>query len=124
MDENNRLNRELARIAYEKVRAQAALKKARDRFGGENPAPIEPPMPAIIAQFGEWAVTPFGLECLTHPYEIQWDSITDDRVGDAFWLEKLSSKAWVNLMDFAEALRHGRTIHRYLQGISDNNAVE
>lgn len=124
MDDKTRLDHELARLSYEKVREQQALQKAKERFGGDNPAPAEPRMPQIIAQFGEWAVTPFGVECLTYPYDIQWDSITDGRVDDTFWLEKLSHKSWVNLSDFAEALRHGRTIHRYLQGISDNNTIE
>lgn len=124
MDAKTRMERERGRLAYEKARQQEALRIAKERYGGDHPSPTEPRMPAIIAQFGEWAVTPFGVECLVYPYEIQWDSITDGRVGDAFWLEKLAAKDWVNLSDFADALRHGRTIHRYMQGISENNEPE
>lgn len=110
------------RLQAERQREQAALEKAYDMHGGEIPGPGEKPMPEIVAQFGTWAVTPFGLECLVYPYEIQWDSITDERIDDDYWLSNLSKKQWVNLHDFAEALRHGRQIHRYLQGLSDGES--
>lgn len=104
-------------LRAQRDREQAAREKAYDMHGGDFPAPNEPPMPTIIAQFGEWAVTPFGVECLVYPYRIQWDSITDEMIDDDYWLSNLANKAWVNLDDFVEALRHGRQIHRYLQGL-------
>ena len=108
--------REMARLEAEHLREQAAREKAYDMHGGDNPAPNEPPMPTIIAQFGDWAVTPFGVECLTAPYQIQWDSLLDPVTKDDFWLEKLVEKSFVNnLRDVAEAIRIGRQIHRYLQ---------
>lgn len=116
--------REMARLNQEKERENQALRIAQERHGGENPMPGEPPVPTIITQFGDWAVTPFGVECLTNAYEIQWDSLTDERVDDEFWLSNLAKKEWVNLRDFADALRHGRKIHRFLQGLSTNNTVK
>ena len=83
------------------------------------PGPNEEPVPYIIAQFGEWAVTPHGIECLVYPYKIQWDSIIDDVIEDDYWLKNLAKKDWVNLYDFAEVLRHGRQIHRYLQRLRE-----
>jgi len=112
---------EFARLAEEHAREQAALRIAYERHGGENPLPTEPGVPSIIAQFGEWVVTPFGVECLTNAYQIQWDSLTDSVTDDEYWLRHLAKRDWVNLHDFIEAVRHGRTIHRFLQGLSNNN---
>lgn len=109
--------RETERLAYETEREAAARAKAHDMHGGDFPSSVEPEMPTIIAQFGEWAVTPFGVECLVYPYQIQWDSIVDSVVGDEYWLKYLSMKDWVNLEDFMNAIRRGREIHRYLQNI-------
>lgn len=115
------LDLELARLAAQIEVEEAALRRAYEMHGGDNPGPNEEPVPAIITQFGEWAVTPFGVECLVYPYQIQWDSLTDPAIDDAYWLRYLSRRDWVNLHDFAEAIRHGRRIHRFLQGISENN---
>lgn len=110
------LQAELERLARENVRETAARAKSYDMHGGDNPAPTEQPMPKIIAQFGDWAVTPFGVECLTFPYQIQWDSLLDPITTDNFWLEKLYDKPFVtHLHDVAEAIRIGRHIHGYLQ---------
>lgn len=114
---------EMARLSYETAREQAALRTAYERHGGDNPLPTEPGVPVIIAQFGSWAVTPFGVECLTHAYQIQWDSLTDTVTDDEYWLRHLSKKEWVDLHDFIEAVRQGRRIHRYLQGLGTNNML-
>lgn len=107
---------ELARLKKEHERESVARAKSHDMHGGDNPAPTEAPMPKIIAQFGDWAVTPFGIECLTAPYQIQWDSLLDPVIEDSFWLEKLYNKDFVSdLHDLAEVLRVGRHIHTYLQ---------
>lgn len=108
---------ETERLARETEREALAIEKARDLHGGEKPNPLEAPMPQIIAQFGTWAVTPFGVECLVRAYEIQWDSLTDRYFDMDYWLRHVSRHQWVNLHDFVEAMRHGRTIHMYLQGI-------
>lgn len=109
---------ESARLKALNWRERDARRKAYDMHGGDRPGPGERPMPTIITQCGTWAVTPQGVECLVHPYEIQWDSITDASVGDDYWLENLSKKHWVVLEDFANALHHGRRIHAFLQGVT------
>lgn len=105
---------ELARLQTEREREETARQKAYDMHGGDNPSEMEEHMPQIIAQFGEWAVTPFGVECLIYPYQIQWDSLLDDVIDDVFWLEKVSRYDFVNLPDFADAIRVGRQIHAHL----------
>jgi hypothetical protein len=112
-----------ARLAdLEQIEIQARL-KSFDMHGGNQPHPHERPMPTIITQCGTWAVTPEGIECLVYPYEIQWDSITDPITDDEYWLSNLAKKDWVNLKDFADALHHGRKIHRFLKGVSTNNTL-
>jgi hypothetical protein len=110
---------ELAHLERERQRDKAARDKAYDMHGGDDPIETEETMPEIIAQFGEWAVTPFGLECLVYPHQIQWDSLLDEVIDDLFWLEQFASHEEVNLHDFAEAIRIGRQIHHYLQSQSE-----
>lgn len=106
-----------ARLEAEKEREDEALQIAHVRHGGDHRAPYEPPVPTIITQFGTWAVTEYGIECLTHAHQIQWDAVLDERTDDDYWLRNMSRHDWVNLLDFVEALRHGRRIHSYLQQI-------
>lgn len=110
---------ELERLRQEYAREDEAIAKSYDMHGGDNPGPNEPSMPTIITQFGTWAVTSFGVECLTYPYQIQWDSLLDPITDDEYWLRNISRKEWVNLRDFAEALRHGRRIHEYLRRLRE-----
>lgn len=114
---------QVQRLDEQRIRDAEARWKSFDMHGGAHPNPSEKPMPTIISQFGTWAVTPFGVECLVYPYEIQWDSITDEKVDDEYWLTHLTKKEWVNLQDFADALYHGRMIHRYLQRVGTNNLL-
>jgi hypothetical protein len=112
-----------ALLEQRQQRETQARVKAYDMHGGHHPGPNEQPMPHIITQCGTWAVTPFGIECLVYPYEIQWDAITDPVTDDDYWLHNLSKKDWVNLEDFADVLHHARKIHRFLQGIEGNNVL-
>ena len=117
------LKAELQRLEDENERETLGRAKSYDMHGGDDPAPNEEPMPEIIAQFGDWAVTPFGVECLTFPYQIQWDSLLDPVTQDKFWLEKIYDKHFVTeLRDVAEAIRTGRHIHRYLQDKLKNDS--
>lgn len=118
MASHEEIAREAYRLKMLRWRERDARNKSYDMHGGDRPGPGERPMPAIITQYGTWAVTPFGIECLVRPYEIQWDSITDPVVDDNYWLNNVGTKDWVVLEDFANALHHGRKIHAFLQGIS------
>ena len=121
--EKDLVKAELARLEADYTREKEARDKAYDMHGGDNPLPMEKPMPKIIAQFGDWAVTPFGVECLTYAYQIQWDSILDPVTRDVFWLENLATKSFVNnIHDVAEAIRVGRQVHHYLQNIDGDDA--
>lgn len=57
----------------------------------------------ILNQFGSWAVTEWGIECLTHPYCIE-----AYRVHEIDWLDHVTSKTWCVAMDFARALEVAR----------------
>lgn len=60
----------------------------------------------IITQFGTWAVTEYGVECLVDMYPIG-----KERLHEPGWVEHLSNKVWVVRADFKAALRAGR--HRW-----------
>ncbi len=65
--------------------------------------------PTIITQFGRWAITPSGVECLNQFYAIPADELNYD------WIRHLSNHEWVDdLHEFAMALYHARAIHTYL----------
>jgi len=60
-------------------------------------------LPAILKRFGEWAVTPEGIECLTLQY-----SITKDSFDEPDWIDHLAQKTWVNKDDLRKALVAGQ----------------
>jgi len=63
-------------------------------------------IPYIVRRFGAWAVTPYGIECLTTYYPIPFH-----RVEESNWLRHMRSKTWVNLGDFGAALDFATTLH-------------
>ena len=67
---------------------------------------------AIIARYGAWVVTPYGLECLVTYYPIEASRLCE---GEGFygWPRHMAVKRWVNLDDFREALEAARE-HHYL----------
>jgi hypothetical protein len=52
----------------------------------------------------QWAGTAYGVECRDGTYVIEADRIweEDDRYG---WVRHIAEKEWVDLPDFAEAMR-------------------
>lgn len=59
----------------------------------------------IIARFGTWAVTTFGIESLEHPYKIDLG-----RANEGDWADHMSEKTWVCMADFAPALNKAREL--------------
>ena len=61
----------------------------------------------IYWQGRQWAVTAYGVECRDGTYWIEADRIweEEDRYG---WVRHMGEKEWVDLPDFAEALRIAR----------------
>lgn len=53
--------------------------------------------------FGTWAVTEYGVECLTSYYPIPMD-----RINEMDWSRHMSDKNWVVVEDFDAALRYAR----------------
>ena len=62
----------------------------------------------IYWQGRQWAVTPYGVECRNGNYHIEAERIweNDDEYGG--WVMHMRTKDWVDLEDFAEALRIAR----------------
>jgi hypothetical protein len=63
----------------------------------------------IIWQGSQWAVTTYGIEARDGTY-----AITKDRLSDPHWIDHMAEKEWVNIEDFAQALRlaRGRYVRR------------
>jgi hypothetical protein len=59
----------------------------------------------------QWAVTSAGLECRDGTYTIKKGRLWEEEAGYG-WVRHMSEKGWVNLPDFAEALRIARHVHR------------
>jgi hypothetical protein len=56
----------------------------------------------------QWAVTKYGIECRDGTYVIEADRYEDCQpVG---WVRHMGAKDWVDLPDFAEALRIARRL--------------
>lgn len=63
-------------------------------------------MSPVIARFGTWVVTTYGVECLTIPYFFEYDRVNEDD-----WLRHMSGKTWVIMIDFETALEYARLLH-------------
>jgi hypothetical protein len=61
----------------------------------------------IVQRFGDWCVTPYGLECLCWPYEI-----SKEQLWQRDWAEHMQEKRWCDMVCFSEALAAARQYHR------------
>lgn len=64
----------------------------------------------ILRRFGTWAVTTYGVECLTRGYPIDraW-------LDEPDWMDHMREKSWVVMSDFRAAFSAGRELHRRKQ---------
>lgn len=65
----------------------------------------------VYSRVGDWAVTPYGLECLTQYYPIEGCRLWE-KDGFYGWPRHMSEKRWVNIADFREAFDAARMHHR------------
>jgi hypothetical protein len=61
----------------------------------------------MIRRFGDWCVTDYGLQCLSHPYEIPASRLWEDN-----WVRHMGEKTWPVIAHFASALEFARAYHR------------
>jgi hypothetical protein len=77
------------------------------------PPQIEPP---ILYANRQWAVTKFGLECLTDDYPIKAERLgkTTNRSGEilADWVVHMAEKSWVDLDELVDAYAKALKIHK------------
>lgn len=84
-------------------------------------SPIDPTIEVspIIKRFGTWAVTTYGVECLSDKYDFSMD-----RVDEPDWLDHMrETKNWVNMRDFEAALSYARELKK-TQPIADAQLEE
>jgi hypothetical protein len=73
-------------------------------------SPIDPTIEVspIIKRFGTWAVTTYGVECLSEKYEFAMA-----RVDEPDWIDHMrETKTWVNMRDFEAALSYARELKK------------
>lgn len=68
-------------------------------------AALDSPLDRIVARFGDWVVTQFGVECLSHVYFIEADRLNED------WPNHMCEKVWVHMPDFLAAFRFAKEYH-------------
>jgi hypothetical protein len=64
----------------------------------------------ILWKGRQWAVTTYGLEERAGQYHVQKNRLWKDESSFG-WVKHMSEKGWVDLADFAEALRIARSVH-------------
>ena len=64
----------------------------------------------IIWRGEQWAVTTFGVECRDGSYTISKQRLWENEAAYS-WVSHMAVKGWVDLLDFAEALRIARHVH-------------
>jgi hypothetical protein len=76
------------------------------------PFDVEPP---ILFANSQWAVTNYGLQCLTDPYDIDAERLGKFRLWASparyDWPLHLAEKEWVDIVAFCEAFREALRIH-------------
>lgn len=80
-----------------------ALKLDSGRFVSVPEAMILFDVSPILKRFGTWAVTEYGIECLTSSY-----AIPSDRLSEPDWLPHVGHKTWVVYEDFRDAYYFAR----------------
>lgn len=86
-------------IALHKTQRDTAYRAYAQRMYGAAPA--------IVRQFGSWAVTAYGLECLhPHPYQLPPRKLDDQHL-----VKKMAGKGWVDMYDFLSALEAAKRYH-------------
>ena len=59
----------------------------------------------ILRRWGDWAVTTYGVECLSHPYYIGWN-----RIWEQDWVEHICEKTWADRRWVSHAFAEARAM--------------
>ncbi len=62
----------------------------------------------VVARFGDWVVTLYGLECISNYYPIK-----KERLWEKYsWDRHLNEKRWVNMPAFLVAFEYAKGYHK------------
>ncbi len=71
----------------------------------------------VVARYGLWVVTDYGIECLGLSYPIE-----AERLDEQDWLERMAEKNWVDAVDFAAAYQHALRYHVVTHSYSEDDS--
>jgi hypothetical protein len=74
------------------------------------------PLGRILWQGTQWAVTVYGLQCRDGGYSITRFRLWENEGQQGGWIRHMARKPWVDVQDFAEALRIARGKHARHEG--------
>ncbi len=77
----------------------------------DDPYLDRPSLGKVIWHGRQWAVTDYGLECLCFRYDIEKERLWE-KEKEHGWMDHMGEKNWVDVADFAEALRIARHTHK------------
>jgi len=105
--------RDSVKLAMDRLRRNKQIRESAEKWIRDpgDGKPIE-----IICQFGTWAVTTYGLECVDGEnfYPIMMGGELDSAVIEG-QLRHVMEKNWVDRSDFAQALLAASQIHGFLR---------
>lgn len=90
----------MTEYVYDNYGHRLSIAQARKKFNVSK----------IIQRLGTWAVTPYGVECLTTYYPIEAYRLWQGE-GVHPWERHLSGKTWVNMDDVSAVLPAARAHH-------------
>ena len=65
----------------------------------------------VLAKYGDWAVTTYGVECLSQYYPVEKRRLWEGEGGHEWWDHMEETKRWCNVTDFTRALLQARVVH-------------
>ena len=64
----------------------------------------------VVARFGTWVVTKYGLECLATHYAIEKGRLWENESYP--WPRHMAKKVWTNMEDFLAAFEYAQDYYR------------
>lgn len=65
----------------------------------------------VIKQYGTWAITTYGMECLVSYYPIKKARLLENEGSGHGWDFHMKTKRWINMNDFLQCFEAAKRYH-------------